>query len=122
MLKTILIVDNDYHMRLMLEHNLKSEGYKISSAEDGDQAFKIAKNDKPALIITDLNMPKMNGFDLSQKLKKDPETKHIPIVLISGDIVAVNKLRTSTFGPDDILTKPFHLEELYDRVNSLLNS
>jgi CheY-like chemotaxis protein len=122
MSKKILIVDNDSHMRLMLEHNLKSEGYLISSAEDGEQAFKIAKNDKPALIITDLNMPKMNGFDLSQKLKKDPETKHIPIILISGDIVALNKLRTSTSGPDDILTKPFRLEGLYDSVNSLLKS
>ncbi len=120
MSKKILIVDDDLLIRRLLQHNLKKAGYRVSVAENGYQALKIVKKDKPDLIISDVVMPKLNGLELCKKLREDPDTKLIPIILMTSDTQIQDKLRDSKFGADDYLTKPFHLEDLLVRVHSLL--
>lgn len=120
MSKKILIVDDDLLIRRLLQHNLNKAGYRVSVANNGYKALKIVKKDKPDLIISDVVMPKLNGLELCKKLREDPDTKLIPIILMTSDTQIQDKLRDSKFGADDYLTKPFHLEDLLVRVDSLL--
>lgn len=105
---------------MLLEYNLKKAGYKILLAHNGDQAFKIVKKAKPDLIISDVNMPKLNGFELCQKLREDFETKLIPIILLTSNSYLQDKLMGFKVGADDYITKPFHLIEILEIVHSLL--
>lgn len=120
MSKRILIVEDDLFMRMLLEYNLKKAGYQISAANNGHKGLKIAKKEKPDLVISDVNMSKLNGFELCQKLKGDIETKRIPIILLTSNSQIQDKLRGFKSGADDYITKPFHLEEFLARVHSLL--
>ena len=107
-------------MRMLLEYNLKKAGYQISAANNGRQGLKIAKKEKHDLIISDVNMSKLNGFELCQKLKGDIETKRIPIIVLTSHSQIQDKLKGFKSGADDYITKPFHLEEFLARVHSLL--
>ena len=120
MSKKILIVDDDLLIRRLLQHNLKKAGYRVSVANNGCKALKIVKKDKPDLIISDVVMPKMDGLELCKKLREDLDTKLIPIILMTSNTQIQEKLKGFKFGADDYLTKPFHLEDLLVRVDSLL--
>ena len=122
MTKKILIVDDDQLMRKLLEYIIKKAGYKVSVADDGSNALKIVKKDKPDLIISDVEMPKLNGLELCQKLKENFDTKLIPIILITSNTQIQDKLSGLRSGADDYFIKPLHLKNLLTRVQSLLES
>ena len=105
---------------MLLEYNLKKAGYQISTANNGHQALKIVKKQKPDLIISDVNMSKLNGCELCQKLREDFNTKLIPIILLTSNSQIQDKLKGFKSGADDYITKPFHLLGLLARVHSLL--
>lgn len=120
MSKKILIVDDDLDIQMLLEYGLKKAGYQIFIANNGHQALKIIRKVKPDLIISDVNMPKLNGFELCQKLREDFDTKLIPIILLTSNSQIQDKLRGFKVGADDYINKPFHLSEILARVHSLL--
>ena len=120
MAKKILIVDDDRHIRMLLEYNLKKAGFQIFVANNGYKALEIVKKAKPDLIISDVNMPKLSGFELCQKLRENFDTKLIPIILLTNNSQIQNKLKGFKSGADDYITKPFHLLGLLARVHSLL--
>jgi len=122
MSKKILIVDDDRLMRKLLGYIIKKEGYQVSVADDGSDALKIVKRDKPDLIISDVEMPKLNGLELCQKLKENIDTKLIPIILITSNTQIQDKLCGFRSGADDYFMKPLHLKNLLTRVKSLLES
>ena len=122
MTKKILIVDDDRLMRKLLGYIIKKAGYKVSVADDGSNALKIVKRDKPDLIISDVEMAKLNGLELCQKLKENIDTKLIPIILITSNTQIQDKLCGFRSGADDYFMKPLHLKNLLTRVKSLLES
>ena len=120
MSKKILIVDDDLDIQMLLEYGFKKAGYQIFIANNGHQALKTIRKVKPDLIISDVNMPKLNGFELCQKLREDFDTKFIPIILLTSNSQIQDKLMGFKSGADDYITKPFDLLEILARVHSLL--
>ena len=113
----ILIVDDDDSIRSLLEQELGEAGYRIQQAGNGKEALEKVRNHKPDLIILDIMMPEMNGFDVAAVLKNDPQTMDIPIIVLS---VVQDKARGFRIGVDRYLTKPIDTGLLFNEVGSLL--
>lgn len=116
--KTILIVDDDAAIREFIRQGLESEGYRVSEAANGIEGVKKAKKEQPALIVLDVMMPEMDGFDAAAILKNDPVTMSIPIVILS---VVEDKERGYRVGVDRYLTKPFEMEMLIREIGGLIS-
>ena len=95
--------------------------FKLISATNGVDGEKLAINKVPDLIVSDVMMPKRSGFDLASRLKNNPITSHIPIVLLTAKIEQKQKIKGLKLGIDDYITKPFHTEELYLRIHNLID-
>jgi len=115
--KTILVVDDEANIRRFLAHELKKRGYSIIQASGGNQAIELARKHHPDLITLDVLMDGMSGFDVTAVLKNDPETKGIPILIVS---VVEDRKRAFKLGVNDYLTKPFKIDSLMEKVNQLL--
>lgn len=120
--KRILVVDDVPLNIQLLKTYLSSEGYHILSAKDGSEAIEQAKKLKPDLILLDVMMPKMNGFEVCKIIKSDMKTQFIPIILVTALNELDNKIKGMDSGADDYLTKPFNKLELMARVRSLLRT
>ncbi|MBI4782837.1 MAG: PAS domain S-box protein [Oscillatoriophycideae cyanobacterium NC_groundwater_1537_Pr4_S-0.65um_50_18] len=116
--KTILVVDDDTNIRELLRQQLESEGYKVREAKDGMDAIHQIKSARPDLILLDVMMPQINGFDVAAVLKNDPDTADIPIIILS---IVENKERGYHIGIDRYLTKPINTEKLLNEIGSLLS-
>lgn len=115
--KTILVVDDEPSIRMLLRQQLETDGYIVKEAVNGKEALKIAKSEKPDLIILDVMMPEMNGFDVAAILRNDPETMTIPIVINSG---LEDKERGYRIGVDRYFVKTGDYEPLMKEVGALL--
>ncbi|MDQ6756883.1 MAG: GAF domain-containing protein [Bacteroidota bacterium] len=113
----ILVVDDDDSIRNLLNQELSDAGYLIEEASNGKQALEAVRNKKPDLIILDIMMPEMNGFDVAAILKNDPQTMDIPIIVLS---IIQDKIRGYRIGVDRYLTKPIDTAQLFAEVGSLL--
>lgn len=103
--KTILLVDDDLTLREMYEERLKAEGFIITQASNGEEAIKFARENKPQIILLDIMMPKVNGFDVLKSLKADPTTKDIPIIVLSALIQDVDRAEGKKLGAVDYIVK-----------------
>ncbi|MGI0494058.1 ATP-binding protein [Alkalinema pantanalense CENA528] len=115
--KSILVVDDEAPIRQLLRQQFEAEGYQVIEAEDGRRAVQQVKAHRPDLIILDLMMPDMNGFDTAAVLKNDPETMGIPLVILS---ILADEERAKRLG-DRCLTKPINAELLLQEVESLIS-
>jgi signal transduction histidine kinase/CheY-like chemotaxis protein len=115
--KRILVVDDEAPIRQLLRQQFEAEGYQVIEAKDGRRAIEQVKIDPPDLIILDLMMPDMNGFDTAAILKNDPETMSIPLVILS---ILADQQRAQRLG-DRCLTKPINIEMLLQEVESLIS-
>jgi PAS domain S-box-containing protein len=118
----ILIVDDIVSNRIMLKELLLRFNQEVIEAEDGHQAIALAKKYRPDLIVMDIRMPKMDGNAATAILKADPETKNIPIIAFTGDVVAKTKTGTLKKGYDGYLTKPVKIHELTEELNKYFES
>ncbi|RCJ21914.1 hybrid sensor histidine kinase/response regulator [Nostoc minutum NIES-26] len=116
--KTILVVDDDANIRELLRQQLENEGYNVREAKDGMDAIHQIKTARPDLILLDVMMPQINGFDVAAVLKNDPQTAEIPIIILS---IIENRERGYHIGIDRYLTKPIHTEKLLNEIGSLLS-
>jgi len=116
--KTILVVDDDANIRELLRQQLENEGYNVREAKDGMDAIHQIKTDRPDLILLDVMMPQINGFDVAAVLKNDPQTADIPIIILS---IVENKERGYHIGIDRYLTKPINTEKLLGEIGLLLS-
>jgi len=118
MIKKILVVDDEPSIANLIKINLEYEGYEIEVALNGNNAIKKAKEFKPDLITLDVLMPEMNGFQVMEVLKNDPETKNIPVIFISI-VEGVQKERGFYLGAVDFLSKPIEFGELFKTIKEV---
>lgn len=117
MVKKILVVDDEKRLVSLVSEYLQQAGYRVVSAFDGKEALKIAQQEKPDLIILDLMMPEMNGYEFMQAHRKEMDT---PIILLTARVEDEEKVIGLELGADDYVTKPFRPRELVARVRSVL--
>ncbi len=115
--QTILVVDDELHLRQLLQENLEAEGYRVIEAEDGVAAIAQARRHHPDLILLDVMMPEMGGFDVAAVLKSNPETAEIPIVILS---IVEDRERGYRLGIDRYFTKPIDMEALLESIHALI--
>ncbi|MFQ5428492.1 MAG: HD domain-containing phosphohydrolase [Thermodesulfobacteriota bacterium] len=116
----ILVADDDIFFRAILQDLLKEMGYESVTARDGAETLKQAFSLEPDLIITDVVMPGLNGFEVTEKLKSDPRTMHTPVIIVTTLSDTDSKIKGLHAGADDFLNKPVERTELYLRVRNLL--
>ncbi len=116
--KSVLVVDDDSNIRSLLQQELTEAGYKVRLAEDGRKALALIREETPGLVILDVMMPEMNGFDVAAVLKNDPATMDIPIIILS---ILEDKERGFRLGVDRYLTKPIDTSSLFHEVDTLLD-
>src|SRR6476660_1016862 len=117
---SILIVDDTPANLQVLAGMLKDRGYKIRPVPTGKLALLAARRDPPDLILLDINMPEMNGYEVCEQLKADPLLDGIPVIFISALTEPLDKVKAFAIGGVDYLTKPFQMEELHARVETHL--
>jgi chemotaxis family two-component system response regulator PixH len=117
---TILVVEDSPSERELISDYLEKGGYTVISAEDAKIALEKTKTQKPDLVITDIVMPGMNGFELCRSLKKNPETKDLPVVICSSKNQELDKLWGKKQGVDVYLTKPFTREDILQAVQKIV--
>jgi diguanylate cyclase (GGDEF)-like protein len=120
MTETILIADDDSDIRRFVEINLRLEGFETLSASDGEEAYKIAIEEGPDLVLMDVMMPGIEGFELCQRLRTDPRTATTSIIMLTAKSLSADKVVGLTAGADDYMIKPFDPLELVARVKSTL--
>ncbi len=115
----ILVVDDEFEITELLRMVLASDGHDVFMASDGKTAVDLVAKRRPDLVILDIEMPRMSGFEVCRQLKSDPKTRMIPILMLTG-IAAQNRILAWELGADEFLTKPFKPMEVAARVRSLL--
>ena len=116
----ILLVDDEPDIIEIIRYNLSAEGYKIATAENGKEALKIAKREKPHLIILDVMMPEMDGIETCHQLRKEPELKDTLIAFLTARAEDYSQMAGFDAGADDYITKPIKPKILTSKVKSLL--
>jgi len=116
----ILIVDDEEHIVELLKFNLLNAGYDVYTANDGIEAVKIAKAEKPSLVLLDLMLPGIDGFDVCKEIKRDNEMKKTSIIMLTAKGEELDKILGLELGADDYITKPFSVRELLARVKAVL--
>jgi pilus assembly protein CpaE len=116
----ILIVDDEFPIRYLVEHALSRNGYEVVTAKDGPSAIKMAAACQPDVIVLDIMMPDMDGYDVCEQLKKQPETTGIPVIFLTALMTQKHKDQAFRAGATDYLVKPFQADELLAHVTSVL--
>jgi two-component system alkaline phosphatase synthesis response regulator PhoP len=116
----ILVVDDEIYIVHILDFSLGMEGYEVITALDGEQALEKLRTEKPDLIVLDIMMPKLDGYEVCKSVKANPETAHIPVILLSAKGRNVDQKMGFDVGADDYITKPFSPRKLVERINQLL--
>ena len=118
--RKILIIEDDRDIVEMLEYNLQEEGYETISALNGEKGIALAGKEQPDLIILDIMLPVMDGFEVCRNLKNDEKVAHIPIIILSAKSQETDKVVGLELGADDYVTKPFSPRELIARTRAIL--
>lgn len=121
MSEKVLVVDDDPGIVRLMERFLQREGYEVITATNGLQALKTAKNEQLELIILDLMLPGVDGFEVCHRLRDEPNTSKVPIVMVSGKAEERDKEAATEAGADAYLIKSADPSELHDQVKELLS-
>ena len=116
----VLIVDDEAEARSALGEFLQGQGFVIHEAADGEEALAKAFTEKPDVLLLDLRLPKLDGYQVCQTLKGNPITSGIPIIMVTALNTTPQKVKGIEYGADDYVTKPFDLEELFARIKMVL--
>lgn len=116
----ILIVEDEAAIREMLSYTLMKNGYVFEEASDAEQAENFVSQEKPDLILLDWMLPGISGVDYARRLRNNPETKSIPVIMLTARGEEADKIRALDMGADDYITKPFSTKELLARIRAVL--
>ena len=118
----VLVVDDDAALRMMMRVNLELEGFDVTTAVDGQDCLDKVKDVQPAVITLDIMMPRLDGWEAASRLRADPDTADIKVVLLSARAQEADLQRGEKIGVDAYLTKPFDPDELIDTVRRLMTA
>ena len=118
--KRILVADDNDNIREALVFLLEGEGYKLSIAKDGAEAFEAVKEVRPDLLLLDIMMPKMNGYDVCHAIKNDPELMTIYVIMLTAKGQIAEQERGKAVGADEYIVKPFSPRELVIKIKNIL--
>jgi two-component system alkaline phosphatase synthesis response regulator PhoP len=121
MARKILTCDDEKHIVRLIQVNLERQGYEVITAFNGLECLEKVKEDRPDLIVLDVMMPEMTGFEVLEKLKKDPETENIPVIMLTARAQDSDVLRGWQSGVECYLTKPFNPMELIAFVKRIFS-
>ncbi|MDB4053306.1 MAG: phosphate regulon transcriptional regulator PhoB [Octadecabacter sp.] len=116
----VLLIEDEPAQREVLAYNLEAEGYRVSRGEDGEQGLLLVDEDAPDVIVLDWMLPSVSGIEVCRQLKMRPETRAIPIIMLSARSEEVDKVRGLETGADDYVVKPYAVAELMARVRTQL--
>lgn len=118
--KSILVVDDEHDLLDLLEYNLKKEGFKVYLADNGEKGINLAQKHQPDLVLLDVMMPKMSGFEVCEALRQDADIKRLPIIFLTAKDDEASEVEGLTIGADDYITKPISTVKLVTRIKALL--
>lgn len=118
--KSILVADDDLHMRNLIALRLEVDGYPVVTASDGEEALQKIRKDPPALLILDLMMPKINGFDACRMIRFDDKLSKLPIIILSALNTEEERNRAIEAGADAVFVKPFDLNLLKVKIKEFI--
>ncbi len=119
-MKRILVVDDDANICSILKYKLEKEGYEVLLASDGFSTLEKARAERPDLIILDIMMPKMDGFETLRRLKSDSKTLPIPVIVLTVLRGEANRVRSRELGAVGFISKPFSLRKLVSEVRGVI--
>ena len=118
----VLLIDDSATIVALLRKLLRQNGYVTLEAGDAETGIELARTEQPDLIFLDIVLPGMNGFSALRALRRDPLTKAIPIIMISGNVAATEQFYVQRIGADDFMKKPFSRSEVFSRIEPLLDA
>ena len=120
MSERILVIEDDPSILRGLQLNLGMEGYAVRSAGDGESGLALTRSDAPALVLMDMSLPVLDGWEATRELRADPATQSIPVIALTAHAMAGDRERALAVGCDDFDTKPIELERLLAKIEALL--
>lgn len=117
---TVLVVEDEPAQREVLAYNLEAEGFSVSKAENGEEALLLVQEEAPDIIVLDWMLPSVSGIEVCRQLKTRPETRNVPIIMLSARAEEVDRVRGLETGADDYVVKPYSVVELMARVRAQL--
>ncbi|MGA1979309.1 MAG: response regulator [Sedimentisphaerales bacterium] len=118
--RKVLVVDDEVHIIHVVAIKLRNNGYEVISAENGDEAFTLACEEKPDIIVSDYQMPGMTGLELVRKLRQNETTKDIPVIMLTARGFAVEDKEKEELDISELLSKPFSPKELLRSIDDIL--
>jgi two-component system, OmpR family, alkaline phosphatase synthesis response regulator PhoP len=119
--KRILVVDDEIYIVHILEFSLTMEGYSVLTASDGEEALRIIEQERPDLVVLDIMMPKLDGYEVCRRLRQDDQFRTLPVILLSAKGRPVDREAGLQAGADDYITKPFSPRRLLEKMRELLD-
>ena len=119
-MKKIMVVDDEQDILQFLDLVLRERGYQVIKATSGQEALTLAATEKPDLVLLDVMMPEMDGWEVLKLLRVDPETEHIPVAMLSARTEAKDRVQGLQEGAIDYICKPFSLPELLEKIEGIL--
>jgi two-component system, OmpR family, alkaline phosphatase synthesis response regulator PhoP len=119
--KRILVVDDEIYIVHILEFSLTMEGYEVVTASDGEEALRRIAEDRPDLVVLDIMMPKLDGYEVCRRIRGEDETKLLPVILLSAKGRPVDREVGLEVGADDYIVKPFSPRRLLEKIRELLD-
>jgi two-component system alkaline phosphatase synthesis response regulator PhoP len=116
----VLVVDDEKDITALVAYHLEREGFRVLQAHDGLQALELVRRERPSLLILDLMLPHLSGLDVCRRLRKEPDTARLPILMLTAKAEETDKVLGLELGGDDYLTKPFGPKELVARAKALI--
>jgi two-component system, OmpR family, alkaline phosphatase synthesis response regulator PhoP len=116
----VLVVDDEVYILHILDFILGAESYDVVTATNGEQALQKVRDEKPDLVILDIMMPKLDGYETCRMIKNDAATKHIPVILLTAKGREIDQKLGREVGANDYITKPFSPNKLIERVQAIL--
>jgi two-component system alkaline phosphatase synthesis response regulator PhoP len=118
--KRILVVDDEIYIVHILEFTLTMEGYEVLTAADGEEALRRLEQDRPDLVVLDIMMPKVDGYEVLRRIRADEEFRQLPVILLSAKGRPIDRDTGLEIGADDYIVKPFSPRRLLEKIQDLL--